>query len=278
MIKIRKEDLEKRVRDLLKFGLTEYQAKVFVGVLALSEATATELVSLIDVPKARIYQILNELLEMGLIRKKLGRPSRYLALRPDIALTNMLNWKKEKNRREVSLLDEIKKDLVLDLGKLFGSTKPIEKRKYFLEVIPAGEISEIETKRMYGSAKKEICILTSVFEYLPRVLSELKNAGNRGVKIKILFLDPKKLDERSGKIQREVIGILNDVKNINIKFSEEMPLRGSVIDSKLVIFSIDEKKSLPFQKEVVISKNENMARALGKYFDLAWKELIEKMG
>ncbi|MEE9613240.1 MAG: helix-turn-helix domain-containing protein [Desulfatiglandales bacterium] len=271
MIQIRKEGLDGAVRNLLKLGFTEYQAKVYSGLLVLSEAKAPDLVDLVDVPKARIYQILDELLEMGVARKKPGRPIKYVALSPDKGLENMLKWRKEKSERELALLTEVRDGSIERLGALYGKGEmEVTPKKGFMEIIPAGEISELETKRAYGSAGKEILVLTGVFEYLPRVISEIKKAGQRGVSVRVLLLNPRKLRAGSDEVHGEVVKGLEGIENVEFRFAGDMPLRGSIVDSHIAIFSVDEGKPLPFQKEIAISENENMAKALSLYFEALW--------
>jgi sugar-specific transcriptional regulator TrmB len=273
---IRKEGLNRAVSDLLTLGFSEYQAKAYAGLLALKEAKASELVSLVEVPKARIYQILDELLEMGLARKKPSRPTKYVALPPDRGMENMLEWKKEKSERELALIRETKNGLMKGLSVLYerGKTRTTV-RESFIEIVPAGEISELVTRKAYGSAAREILVLTGVFEYLPEVVFEIKRAAQRGVKVRVLMLDPGKLRDESGKIRDGVIRVLGDIKNVELRGAEAIPLRGTIVDSCKVIFSVDEGKYLPFQKEVAISENENMAGALKLYFEALWAKAKE---
>lgn len=266
---MRKSELEKKAGDLLKFGLTEYQAKVFVGALALSKAKATELTGLVDIPKARVYQILSELIEMGAVRKRPGRPAIYVALEPDTALTNILEYRREKNEKELGIMEETKDSLLPGLNALFEAGKP-ESAGTFLEVIPSGEVSTIETRRLYNSAEKEIRILSGVFEYLPRVLHDLEEASERGVKIRVMLLDPEVLDKRGRKIQSEVIEFLGGIR-AKIRYAKSMPLRAGISD-KVAVFSADEKKNLQLKKEVAITMDESMISALSQYFDLMWEK------
>lgn len=276
MVEIREKDIERSVRGLLGLGFTEYQAKVYAGMLAISEAKASELIDLVDVPKARIYQILDELLEMGVIRKKPGKPLRYTALPPAEGLDNMLEWKREKSEKELSLLKESKEHLIEDLRELTNlDVGRASAKKGFMEITPAGEISEVETKKAYRAAGKEILILTGVFEYLPRVLSEIEKAVQRGIRVKILFLNPRELSPMSDKIQEEIIGVIKGIETIEFRFCDSMPLRGTIVDSRMAIFSVDERKHLPFRKEIGITENDNMAKALNIYFEAMWEKAKE---
>ena len=46
------------IRNLEKLGLTENEAKAYIGLVSLREATAREIHELTNVPRAKIYEIL----------------------------------------------------------------------------------------------------------------------------------------------------------------------------------------------------------------------------
>ena len=257
-------------KNLLRFNLSEYQAKALAAMFSLGRATASDVIGVVDIPKARIYGTLDELLEMGAIRKKATRPTTFIALNPDKSLQNIIDWKNERNSREVTILKNMKEDLQNDLEDLFEKASPLKKRRSFIEVIPAGEVSELETRRLYRSSKKEIKIMSAVLGYLPRVLTDLQEASKKGVNVKIILLKPEKLTPEAKKVQEEVLNVLNNIK-VEIKYVEELPMRLSIVDSNEAIFSVDEARPLPILKEVCLSNNKNMVKALEHYFDTYWK-------
>jgi len=97
---MKRDVLRKLTKKLQELNLTEYQSKALTALTALGESKAQEIIELTDIPQARIYQILDELLEMGALRKKPGRPMKYTALRPSEALSNII--KKTANRPHIS--------------------------------------------------------------------------------------------------------------------------------------------------------------------------------
>jgi sugar-specific transcriptional regulator TrmB len=264
---MRQKDLSRAISKLIEVGFTEYQAKAYAGLLTVSSAKATDLSKIISVPKAKIYQILGELLEMGAIRKKQTKPVAYSALPPEKALSNMLAWRGQKNQRELELMQELGAETLPALEKVSQEPRPLSKTQ-FLEIIPVGDISEVETKNLINSAKRELRIMTGTFEYLPQIEDDLKSAKNRGVSIKVLLKKPG--NPHAKKVQEEVTKILKYLK-IDYKHIQEMPLRGTITDSSQVIFGVDESRVLPVLKEIAISRNRNMAKALNTYFDFMWK-------
>ncbi|MFO7872565.1 MAG: helix-turn-helix domain-containing protein [Candidatus Undinarchaeales archaeon] len=267
-----REKIEKISKDLLKFDLTEYQAKALAGVLLLGEGSASDIIKVTEIPKARIYGILDELVELGALRKKPGRPTKYISLGPEKTLQNIIDFRLDKAKKETKILSGLKENLVPEIKDTFKKSTPLKKKKSVFEIIPAGEVSEKETKKMYDSAEKRIYIMTGVFEYLPHVLTELKKAAGKGAKIKVVLKDKKALSERGRKTQEEILPVLENLKNTKVKVVKEMPLRLSLVDNNKVIFSPDEARYTLFLKELCISTNENMVSALAKYFESWWKK------
>lgn len=62
---------------LEELGLTVYQRKAYLGLLGLGDASARQIVQASGVPQPKIYAVLQELKQKGLIETLLGPPSRF---------------------------------------------------------------------------------------------------------------------------------------------------------------------------------------------------------
>jgi sugar-specific transcriptional regulator TrmB len=70
------------ILNLETLGLTENEAKAYVGLVSLGEATAREIHELTDVPRAKIYEILKVLAKKGFLEVKQGTPTYFRAVDP----------------------------------------------------------------------------------------------------------------------------------------------------------------------------------------------------
>src|SRR5216117_2032969 len=68
---------EKTRRALKEFGLTEYEAKVYVSLVESGTQAASELSSTASIPYSKIYEILGNLERKGWVETEQGRPSKY---------------------------------------------------------------------------------------------------------------------------------------------------------------------------------------------------------
>src|SRR5437870_12226420 len=77
---------EKTRKALKEFGLTEYEAKVYVSLVESGTQAASELSRTASIPYSKIYEILGNLERKGWVETEQGRPSKYYPKAPSIAL------------------------------------------------------------------------------------------------------------------------------------------------------------------------------------------------
>jgi sugar-specific transcriptional regulator TrmB len=77
------------ISNLEKLGLTENEAKAYVGLVSLREATAREIHELTNVPRAKIYEILKVLAKKGFLEVRQGSPTYFRAVDPKQVIAKM---------------------------------------------------------------------------------------------------------------------------------------------------------------------------------------------
>lgn len=268
-------DVKKMEEVFRNLGLSEYQARVLAYSYVLGKSKATDLSKASNVPKAKIYSILEELCEFRLMKKIETKPSLYIPVNPEEGLENLKEWKSSKIMVEVSSIEHAKEKNLNMLKKFFREETYHEEE--FLEVIPVGTSSEIETKKIYRNAKKEINIVTRAFEYLPKVKKELEEKSKK-LKIKVLFLNEKYLSEKDLSSQKTMINLLKEM-GIEVKISKDkLPIRYTLIDpdeeynTGEVLFLVEEVNIPVFMRYCVLSKNHSLTYGFKQYFDYMWNE------
>lgn len=74
------------IETLEALGLTEYEARCFVGLTQLSDGTAKEISQVADVPQSRVYDVVDDLHQRGLVDIQESKPRRYFAVPVNDAL------------------------------------------------------------------------------------------------------------------------------------------------------------------------------------------------
>jgi len=250
------------------FDLNLYEVKVWAALLSRGTSTAGELSSISDVPRSRTYDILESLEKKGFIIMKLGKPIKFVALKPEEVVErvkkNLVKDAQEKSKR----LEKLKGDEVLEeLNTLF--TKGIK----FVE--PTDLSGSLKGRQnlynhldmMVRNAEKTITIVTTA-EGLNRkmeaLMPSLELCKKRGVKVRI-----------AAPITPNNKKIAKDFKKVaNVKDLEKVKARFIVIDSNQVMFMLlDDEKFHPNYDVGVWINTEFFASALEQMFELAWKEM-----
>ena len=113
-----KEEFLSRLRKI--FDLNLYEVKVWAALLSRGMSTAGELSMISDVPRSRTYDILESLEKKGFIVMKLGKPIRFVALKPEEVIERVKRNLHIEAKERAKRLDELKGDDVLkELNTLY---------------------------------------------------------------------------------------------------------------------------------------------------------------
>ena len=100
---------EKTRRSLLNLGLTDYEIKAYVSLLAKPGIQASEVSKGSDVPVSKIYEVLSNLERKGWVESEHIRPTRYFPKSPSTALEALrMRREAELKANEDHLLSELK--------------------------------------------------------------------------------------------------------------------------------------------------------------------------
>lgn len=147
------------ISNLEKLGLTENEAKVYVGLVSLREATAREIHELTNVPRAKIYEILKVLAKKGFLEVRQGTPIYFRAVDPKQVITKIKD----------EFLDCITEtlDQLSELGYELPKMSPVW-------CIQSEWGIRNRIREILAGAKEELIIFSTNPEYLQEFETELK--------------------------------------------------------------------------------------------------------
>ncbi len=143
---------ESLVDILKKFGLTEYEAKIYLALVSLGPSSGKEISQATGIVYSKIYNILNSLIQKGWISyRDDARPKIYVPNPPDIILSES-----KKN-----ILDNISRSLDEGMRKALRDLHPLFKRNvssYKPEVLSfVGEKSIVSILESNILNSREVC-------------------------------------------------------------------------------------------------------------------------
>lgn len=261
-----KEEFLSRLRKI--FDLNLYEVKVWTALLSRGTSTAGELSNISDVPRSRTYDILESLEKKGFIIMKLGKPIKFVALKPDEVIErvkkNLVKDAHERTKR----LETLKSDEVLEeLNTIFTQGIKFVEPSDLSGSLKGRQNIYNQLDMMVRNAERSVTIVTTkegLNRKMEALLPSFEKAKKRGVRIRIAA----PIDNNNLKVARELR------KVAEVKGMEKMRARFTIIDSNQVMFMLlDDEKFHPNYDTGVWINTEFFAQALEQLFELAWKDM-----
>ncbi|MCK4318363.1 hypothetical protein KAW53_06330 [Candidatus Bathyarchaeota archaeon] len=262
--------------NLMNMGLNEYQASALAHLMYLGETKATTISKASGVPNARIYGVLDELSQKGLLIMRPGRPALYAPLSPEEIADALVSVSREEVRRRLSVVESYRSEFESAASEMYLKAGTSEQRTSLIRVVSVGDVSIEETRKLYRSAKETLLISTRAMEYFQQVKEDLADALERGVSVKILMRSSESLSESDREKQDAILGAMGATfeDGYEVRFSDEVEIRGCVVDPEdggRALFLVEEEGVPFFLREAALTFHPGVAQALGAMFDLKWR-------
>ncbi len=258
-----KEEFLSRLRKI--FDLNLYEVKVWTALLSRGTSTAGELSSISDVPRSRTYDILESLEKKGFIVMKLGKPIKFVALKPEEVVErvkkNLVVDAREKSKR----LEELKQDEVLaELSSLFTEGIKYVEHSDLSGALKGRQNLYNHLDMLIRDAQSTITLITTadgLNRKLEILLPSLEKAKKRGVKIRIAA----PINDSNKKVAKEFSKIAE------IRNAEKLKARFCVIDGEQLLFMLLNDDSVHPNYDIGVWLNtEFFSLALEQLFEVAW--------
>lgn len=261
-----KEEFLSRLRKI--FDLNLYEVKVWIALLSRGTSTAGELSSISDVPRSRTYDILESLEKKGFIIMKIGKPIKFVALKPEEVIERVKKNLVIEAQSKSDRLEKLKSDDVLsELNSLFtDGIKYVEHTDLSGSLKGRQNIYNHLDMLIREAEKSVVLILTAegFNRQLEILLPSIEKASKRGVDIRIAA----PLKEANKKVVAEFTKIA-DVRN-----ADNLKARFAIIDAEQIMFMLlSDSEVHPTYDLGVWLNTEFFAHALQQLFDIAWKEM-----
>jgi sugar-specific transcriptional regulator TrmB len=255
------------INQLKAFGLNTYEAKLWIALLSKGVATAGELSDFANVPRSRSYDVLESLEKKGFIMMKIGKPIKYVAVKPS------------------DVLDRVKKRISLEAQSQEEMVERISESEAFEEIrmLHSQGIETIEPNELTGTikgrsqvynhlssqiknAEQEIIIMTTS-KGLQRKADSLgrylEKAKRKGVEIKIL-----------APLSEDTKKAVNKLSNIaQIKHVESVKSRFVISDAKELSFMLADDENINSKTDSAVYVNTRFfSTSLKTLFNNLWEK------
>lgn len=227
-----KQDLVKRIKE--NFNLNIYETKVWLALISKGLASAGEIAEISGIPRSRTYDVLESLEKQGFAIAKVGKPVKYLAVKPELVIEKMKNNIVEETRERIDVLSNIKATKEYQFLEEIHKTglTPINK-KDLVSAIKGRNNIYAHGADMIHQAEKEVLFVLSPLEVRAKsraftnIFEKLRKAN---LKVRIALHAPEE-----------------EVKRINAQFKinaekTDLKSRFLITDRRQVLLFISEAK------------------------------------
>ncbi len=253
--------LEKIRNELINFGLTKSQAKVFIYLGKYGSKTASEIAKALQLPRTETYHLVNSLQNIGLVLAELAHPTKYTAKEMKEAISTLVKQEQERidnlATKEASL-SEMWKEIP------FFAVETDESKSEKMQLLHgAGPITN-KIKDMISSSTEDFRIYGSVSDlqrmYHSEVFDWVENSSsNLEMIVSPVIKMPEFLSElNSDKIKAIPSNSENKCFIVN--------------DSKEVLIFMRNATHPSRQTFAWWSDSETLVDMMGSLFDLSWEK------
>lgn len=255
-----KQELLNKIRDY--FGLNIYETKVWLALLGKGIASAGQIAQVSNVPRSRTYDVLESLEKKGFAIVKIGKPVRYIGVKPHLILEKLKNNVKSDAEERIASLSNIKEtDEYAKLEEFYKEgLSPTKKEDLSAALKGKSNISSY-LRDILREANKEVIICTSAedvnskLKLFNQTISALKREG---IKIKIALSGNEALIKR--------ISTAFDIKIKKIAIEAKF----FIVDRKEILFYLSKDQAGKEGDDTAIWINsEFFAQAFASLFEKA---------
>jgi len=260
-----KEEFLSRLRKI--FGLNLYEVKVWTALLSRGISTAGELADISGVPRSRTYDILESLEKKGFIVMKLGKPIKFIALKPEEVVERVKKNVIREAHEMAKRLDELKgSDVLEELTKLYTTGIKYVEPTDLSGAIRGRHNIYNHLDMMIRNATKTVTIATSAESLLGKfeaLRSAIEKARKKGVQIRIAVpITPKNYE-----VAKQLSKIA-EVRSGNIRS------RFAMVDGKELMFLLlDDKEVHPNYDVGVWINSPILANTIEQLFAASWEKM-----
>ena len=220
-----KQDLVKKIKEY--FDLNIYETKAWLALLSKGIASAGEVAETSGVPRSRTYDVLESLEKRGFAITKIGKPVKYIAVKP----TEIIEKIKSKTLNDAQ-------DKVKSLSNLKETQEYLE-----LEQLHSTGISPIKSHDITGSLKGRSNVLSRLRELIDSAEKEVficTNVLDFEDKSRVFIPTLEKAMKKNLKVKLSLSGDLEKIKKVNSRYG----LKAKHLESTTRVFIADKKEVL----------------------------------
>jgi hypothetical protein len=259
-------DFQRFWRRLQQLGLNAYESRSYLVLLGHPKFKALELAARAHVPRQKIYEVLDSLVEKGFAQVVQEKTKLFSAVEPSLAIPGYLGRKRQMLEQELTDNGRAGSALIDDLANLYSEGQGGRGTLDFLRIVTEPSQTAAEYRRMLNEVKQEYLEFSRP-PYAVDPLHEklVKQAGSGGVACRLL-IEAGTLDEDHRQRLAEYAAA-----GIDVRIADSLPMKLALFDGRHgMIALLDPVITRPSWTSVVFH-HEGMGDAMKGLFEDHWR-------
>ncbi len=260
-------DFQRFWRRLQQLGLNAYESRSYLVLLGHPRFKALELAARAHVPRQKIYEVLDSLVERGFAQVVQERTKLFSAVEPSLAIPGYLSRQRRVLEQELTDKGRAGSALTDDLKSLYSEGQGGRGTLDFLRIVTEPGQTAAEYRRMLSEVRRDYLEFSRP-PYAVDPLDEklVKQAAAGGVACRIL-LEAASLNEE----HRQRLGEYA-AAGVEVRVAVSLPMKLAVFDGERgLVALLDPVITKPAWTSVVF-EHEGMGEAMKGLFDGHWNK------
>jgi hypothetical protein len=248
-------DFQRFWRRLQQLGLNAYESRSYLVLLGHPKFKALELAARAHVPRQKIYEVLDSLVEKGFAQVVQEKTKLFSAVEPSLAIPGYLGRKRQMLEQELTDNGRAGAGLIDDLKALYSEGQGGRGTLDFLRIVT----EPAQTAAEYLEFSRPPYAVDPLDEKL------VKQAGSNGVACRLL-LEAASLDDEHRQRLTEYMA-----SGVQVRIADSLPMKLAVFDGQRgMVALLDPVITRPTWTAVVFH-HEGMGEAMKGLFEDHWR-------
>ena len=259
-------DFQRFWRRLQQLGLNAYEARSYLVLIGHPRFKALELAARAHVPRQKIYEVLDSLVEKGFAQVVQEKTKLFSAVEPSLAIPGYLSRKRQTLEQELTDNGRAGGALIEDLNTLYSEGQGGRGTLDYLKIVgDPGQIA-MQYRRMLADVQTEY-VEFSRPPYAVDPLHEklVKQAGANGVACRLL-LEAGSFDDEHRQTLTEYVA-----SGVEVRLADSLPMKLALFDGQHGMVALLDPVITRPSWTAVVFHHEGMGEAMKGLFEEHWR-------
>jgi sugar-specific transcriptional regulator TrmB len=259
------DDFQRFWRRLQQLGLNAYESRSYLVLMGHPKFKALELAARAHVPRQKIYEVLDSLVEKGFAQVVQEKTKLFSAVEPTLAIPGYLQRKRQALEQELTDHGRSANALIDDLKSLYSEGQGGRGTLDFLRIVTEPAQTAAEYRRMLSEVQQEYLEFSRP-PYAVDPLDErlVRQARLNGVSCRLL-LESAPIDAEHRQRLEEYMAA-----GIEVRQAPSLPMKLAVFDGRQGMLALLDPVITRPTWTAVVFNHEGMGEAMKGLFDDRW--------